>query len=157
MLAAFPRSQQALHWAWRRNERLWLLATPAAAFAALELGALVEAARAFRHLAPHPQGSTAGWITTHYEAAALALAALNAIALAGSTACLLAAAFGLGAGTSRMDREASEPLLGGEEGRRKRRRGRASPRMRLIYGTLKYVVPDTLQLKIRCVSHRRGA
>lgn len=135
---------QALHWAWQDNRRLWLLATPAAASAAMEVGAVVDAARAARHPA-HPQAGAA-WLAGHYEAAQLGLAALNAAALCASTLCLLAAAAGLGAGGG--GGEAGEALLG-EEGRRRRKPRGGSQRLRLIHGTLKYLVPDTLQLRVR--------
>lgn len=140
---------QALHWAWQRNERLWQLSTPVGAFMALEMGALAEAVHGYQHRAA-PQAAATTWVAAHYEAAALALAVVNSAALAASTACLLAASAGLGAGRGRReDGDAAEPLLGGEEGRRKRRRAKGSTRMRLISGTLRYVVPDTPALKIR--------
>ena len=145
-LPSAPLALQALLLTSRSNQRLWLLATPAACFLALDVGALVEAAQACRGAA-HPQGSPAG--CQRSEAALLALALLNAAALAAATCCLLAAAAGLGAGGGG---DASEPLLGAEAGR-KRRRSRGGTRMRLINGTLRYLVPDRLDLKVRCGWH----
>lgn len=145
--ASPPLLPQVLHWIWLDNARLWLLATPAACFAALEVGAVVEAAQACRHAPRHPPAG-ASWLAAHYEAAVLALAALNTAALAAATFSLLAAAAGLGAGGPTG--EEAEALLGEEGGAGPRRRkARQGKRMRLIHGTLRYLVPDTPQLKLR--------
>ena len=125
------------------NQRLWLPAAPTACFLALDVGALVEAAQACRRSA-QPQGGPAG--CQRLQVAALVLAALNALSLAAATCCMLAATAGLGAGP--REGEDAEPLLGAEAGR-KRRRSRGSARLRLIQGTLRYLVPDRLDLKIR--------
>lgn len=147
-----PRSQ-AMHWAWQDNQRLWLLATPAASAAALELGALVEAVQSY-HARQQQGGPPSGaWLARHYEAAAAALAALDAVALCAATACLLAAAFAASGGAEGARGSSREPLLAEQRGRGKRgRRGGpwdGSRRMRLVQGTLRYLVPDTPALKLR--------
>lgn len=154
--AAAAHPPQLLHWAWRDNQRLWLLATPAASATALEIGSLVDAVVAYR--AQQAQQGAPGegaWLPRHYEAAALAIAAVDTAALAAATVCLLAAAVvaAAGAGSGEGGRE---PLLG-EQRARKRRGGpwEGSRRIRLVQGTLRYLVPDTLPLKLRWVG--RGA
>ncbi|KAL4458403.1 hypothetical protein ABPG75_013268 [Micractinium tetrahymenae] len=145
-----------LQWAWRDNQRLWLLATPAASAAALELGAVVEAVQSY-HARQQQGGPASGpWLAQHYEAAAAALAALNAAALAAATACLLAAACVASEGDGHGGDGSREPLLGEQRGRGKRGRGGGpwggSRRMRLVQGTLRYLVPDTLPLKLRLLA-----
>lgn len=135
---------QVLLGTWQSNQRLWLPAAPTACFLALDVGALVEAAQACRHAAER-QGGPSG--CQRLQLAALALAVLNVTALAAATCCMMAAAAGLGAGPGQG--ADAEPLLGAEAGR-KRRRSRGSARLRLINGTLRYLVPDRLDLKIRC-------
>ncbi|PSC68384.1 ATP-binding cassette sub-family B member mitochondrial [Micractinium conductrix] len=135
-----------LHWAWRNNARLWLLATPASTAAVLDIGALVDAVQAYRaEQQLHPGKDSGAGLAAHYEAAALGLAAVDAAALGAATLCLLAAALAAGGGGAASG--AHEPLLG-----TRRKRGDqwdGSRRMRLIRGTMRYVVPDTLPLKLR--------
>ena len=102
------------------------------------------------HAAHQEGGSDGGWATRHYEVAVLVLAALSAAALLASTFFLLAAAAAPAWGAASCMHE-HEPLLG-EVGERKRRTKKAgsSKRMVLINGTLSYLVPDQLGLKIRC-------
>jgi hypothetical protein len=155
---------QLLHWTWSNNQRLWLLATPVSSGAALSLGQLIEAWQACRQHQHQQGGSGSTWAARHWEAASLGLAAAGSLAMAASVGCLLAGAAVAAAGDASgsaaaagggEDEEAREALLG-EEGRRrkdkkgkKQRVGGSSQRMRLIQGTLKYLVPDSLHLKVR--------
>lgn len=151
LLAAAPPScmllssshLQVLLGTWQSNQWLWLPAAPTACFLALDVGALVEAAQACRRTAEHQGGPTG---CQQLQVVGLGLAALNVLALTAATCCMLAAAAGLGAGAA--DDEAAEPLLGAEAGRKRRKR-RGSARLRLINGTLRYLVPDRLDLKVR--------
>jgi hypothetical protein len=138
-----------LHVTAQDGSRLWLLATPTSSAAAVDIGAVVDAAQALRQAQHQQSGTDASWTAQHYETAALALAALSATALAASTACLLAASL---AAPEAAGSGVRQPLLGeaGQQRKGQRRNGDGSRRMRLVNGTLKYLVPDQLHLKIRC-------
>lgn len=107
----------------------------------------MEAALALRHAPSQPGGT--GWLPRHYELVSVVLAAAGAVALSASTVCLLGAAAARNVADEGPEAEA---LLGQEGGRGKRRglRGGGGGRMRLIHGTLRYLVPDRLHLKLRC-------
>lgn len=149
-----PAAMQVLHWAWRDNQRLWLLATPAASAAALNIGALVEAVQGYQ-AHKQQQGDTPctnAWLGCHYEAAAAVLAALNAAALAAATASLLVSAAVAASGGHEAANGVHQPLLEAEQGRKQRKSSgqwAGTRRMRLVHGTLRYLVPDTWQLKLR--------
>ncbi|KAL4854966.1 ATP-binding cassette sub-family B member 6 [Chlorella vulgaris] len=140
-----------LHVTAQDGSRLWLLAAPTSSAAAVDIGAVVEAAQALRQAQHQQSGTDASWTAQHYETAALALAALSATALAASTACLLAASL---AAPEAAGSGVRQPLLGeaGQQRKGQRRNGDGSRRMRLINGTLKYLVPDQLHLKIRLIA-----
>ncbi|KAL4429585.1 hypothetical protein ABPG77_008634 [Micractinium sp. CCAP 211/92] len=141
---------------WQDNQRLWLLATPAASAAALELGALVEAVQSYHARKQQGGPHTGPWLVQHYEAMAAALAALNTAALVAATVCLLAAAIAAASGSEDAAGSPREPLLAEHRGGGKRGRSGGpwdgSRRMRLVQGTLRYLVPDTLPLKLRLLA-----
>lgn len=153
-----PLGSQALLSGWQDNQRLWLLATPAASAAALELGALVEAVQSYHARKQQGGPHTGPWLVQHYEAMAAALAALNTAALVAATVCLLAAAIAAASGSEDAAGSPREPLLAEHRGRGKHGRSGGpwdgSRRMRLVQGTLRYLVPDTLPLKLRWAGDR---